>query len=55
MVEENERTDHAALGTRKHASHGKAVAEVMGMALDKKFDRIGQLVLLRHLCCNGTT
>ena len=53
MIEEDERADHATLHAGQHAPHGKAAAQVVGASLDQKFDRIGQLVLRRRLCCNG--
>ena len=54
VVEKDERPDHATLHARQDTAHGKAATQVVGTALDQKFDRIGHLVLPLRLCCNGT-
>jgi hypothetical protein len=46
MIEEDERADHAALGAGQHAAHREARSQLVGVALDKKLDRIGHVVLL---------
>jgi hypothetical protein len=46
MIEKDERPDHAPLGARQDAAHGKAGTELAGAALDQELDRISHLVLL---------
>src|SRR4029079_18907935 len=54
MVEEDERSDHAALDARQHAAHREARPARVCTAVDRQLDRIGHLVLLCRLCCNGS-